>query len=352
MQAEQPINSVDETLLSMLRDLCLPNDASDSLLDIIELLVQHRDAMSNYYDIVLRRSARKGHLHIARLLVDNGCADIHDHDDYALRHAARKGHLHIVRYLLDVGADLHAEDDYALRISATNRHVDIVRLLIEHGADVHVVLNDAIRKSACNGHLDVAKILLQHGANAYTRSAEVIRNIIASGNLDMVMCLVAHVGSAREQCDQALILSAENGQRHIVDYFMYQVDCGRIRESKSKCSLIGHTTFACIFKKELGRRQTIQRELAQAMQAIHKNVQHDDYAPIHTEIVDAVDEEMMSTLRDESTIATRRSSRARRPSARHRMSTAVVRLPFVFTSGVKKSRIHKMANKRTSVPVM
>jgi len=205
------ISNVDETLLSMLRDLCLADNAPNSLLDIIELLVQHRHAMSTHHDVVLRWSARKGHLHIVRLLVDNGFVDIHDHDDYALRHAARKGHLHVVRYLLDVGADVHAEDDYALRVSAINGHVNVVRLL-----------QQAMRKT-------------------------VRPNVIARG----------------------------------------------------------------------------------------------------AEIGDNVEEDTVSTPCDEVPIE-RRSSRARRPSARHRMSIATVRLPPALTSGVKKNRIHQMVSKRTS----
>jgi len=61
-----------------------------------------------------------------------------------LKRAARKGHLHVVQWLLDQGATINFLIDgqprcEALIAAIRGGHLDIVKLLIAHGADVNLV---------------------------------------------------------------------------------------------------------------------------------------------------------------------------------------------------------------------
>jgi hypothetical protein len=83
-----------------------------------------------------------------------------------LHYAAWKGHVEIARLLLQNGADVNAKDRWdrtPLHDAAFQGHVDILHLLVENGADLEAEDDGgwrALHKSALRGHLPFVKELI------------------------------------------------------------------------------------------------------------------------------------------------------------------------------------------------
>jgi len=156
--------------------------------------------------------------------------------DAALRLSAEKGHLHLAKYLVNQGADIHACDDYALRMSAINGHLDVVKYLVELGADIKAISHFAIRYSAENGHLHVVKYLVESGADV------------------------------RACCDYALRWSAVCGRADVVEFLVYEVCYNQTNDFEFKFNkFIRYQSIAGLFEKEYDRRRTIQTTLAEEL---------------------------------------------------------------------------------------
>ena len=103
-------------------------------------------------------AAKKGHVEVARVLLDGGAnknwQDGFTSEKTALMHACARGHIEMVRFLLEAGVKLNMTDfegKTALMHAAGNGHAKIVSLLLEAGADRYLRDNDG--KVAEIGHL-------------------------------------------------------------------------------------------------------------------------------------------------------------------------------------------------------
>lgn len=74
-----------------------------------------------------------GHLAIVRFLLDRYPDLIHVDKSKPLRYAAKRGHIHLVKMLVEAGAQSDSVNNYAVFRSAVNGHVDVVRFLLENG---------------------------------------------------------------------------------------------------------------------------------------------------------------------------------------------------------------------------
>jgi ankyrin repeat protein len=112
-----------------------------------------------------------------------------------LSYAAREGHLHIVRLLLEQGADPNtpeeaAADGLALFWACYGNHLDVVRLLLEHGANP----NAGVDSSGCCLTIGevyhgaqakpVQQLLRRHGAYTppYQMSVQEMKHAIRTGH--------------------------------------------------------------------------------------------------------------------------------------------------------------------------
>lgn len=90
--------------------------------------------------------------------------------------ACDRGHLEIARLLLDRGADVNAFNERWLwrpvHEAAAQGHTKIVRLLIERGADLSVTNHEGLTPlfmAAQGGHTETIRLLLEHGATVDAR---------------------------------------------------------------------------------------------------------------------------------------------------------------------------------------
>ena len=100
------------------------------------------DASKTYREPVLFTAIRKGHIAIAKFLLDNG-AKLNVKGKYKeppLHAAAYSGHKDVIALLLRKGADVNrkgAHGEQALHWAAAKGHGEITRLLVEAGAEVN-----------------------------------------------------------------------------------------------------------------------------------------------------------------------------------------------------------------------
>ena len=119
-------------------------------------------------------SCFKGHLLIARLLLDRGSTAIDEKDgdgDTPFLHACWGGHVEIARLLLDRGSPAIDEKGGVgatpLYLSCFNGHVEIARLLLDRGAAIDEKGGDGdtpLHGACREGKLEIATLLLDRGA--------------------------------------------------------------------------------------------------------------------------------------------------------------------------------------------
>jgi len=216
--------------------LCDLPDLADYLIDARP---QDVDVRGGQYTTAIHAALYKGHLSIARLLIEKG-ADVNsrDNDNLTPLHivaqradasatkpdhspplfmasnngrdnrtstplhlASVTGSLDIVNLLIEYGADpnaLDATQSSPLHLALVNENLDVVRLLIEHGADVNVP-NDKKRTplhlAAVSGSSDVIELLLQKNAAVNTRddrTSTPLHLASVTGNSHIVKLLIGH----------------------------------------------------------------------------------------------------------------------------------------------------------------
>ncbi len=94
----------------------------------------------------LQQASREGDIETVRRCLENG-VDQNEHpgmprEASPLMRAASKGHLDIARLLLEKGANINFSDGdsfTALTLACENKHWDVVKLLAEHGADFTIM---------------------------------------------------------------------------------------------------------------------------------------------------------------------------------------------------------------------
>jgi hypothetical protein len=107
-----------------------------------------------YEGSALVEAARRSHLDIVKLLVDNG-ANVTLNDNEAIINAASSNSIrsfkHIVKY--GAGADVHAQHDRALTEASRNGYLGMVKLLLKYNpprTSVQKAGNEALRYSRMN----------------------------------------------------------------------------------------------------------------------------------------------------------------------------------------------------------
>ena len=95
------------------------------------------------------------------LLSPARCVDVKIIDDRALCSASAKGHVDVARLLLERGGPdkIYVNYGYALVAASKNGHVDLVRLLLERGGSEKVHVKNALRSASANGHVNVVRLL-------------------------------------------------------------------------------------------------------------------------------------------------------------------------------------------------
>jgi ankyrin repeat protein len=196
----------------------------------------------------LVEACRKGHITIAKQLIDNG-ADVNAKsgesfsESYAIASAARNGYAEVVRLLLAHGADVNASGGYgpALQIAAYEGHNEIVETLIEHGAlltDGSGSYGGPVQAAVLGDHVDTLELVVAAGAdvNMIAGAAHVtgggvrlsgspIQGAVSSSNIAMVDWLLEHgadvnlCGNRRRwsSAGPPLSLAAETGNLHMVN---------------------------------------------------------------------------------------------------------------------------------------
>ena len=178
----------------------------------------------------LHWAAEKGHLAMARLLLEKG-ADINakdDDDETALHRAAWSGYDGVVRLLLEKGADINAkscDNETALYSAANFGHKGVIRLLLEKGADINA--KDfrgytALHIAAECGHEGVVRLLLNIGAhiNAKDKDNETALHMAAryghGGVIRLLLNLGVHMNAKRAGNKTALHIAVENEDEEAV----------------------------------------------------------------------------------------------------------------------------------------
>ena len=158
----------------------------------------------------LHVASRRGHAHIALLLLEHG-ADAKAQDDKKrtpLVVASEIGHVEVVRALLEHGADTEAQDNEKrtpLLLASRVGNVEVARVLLEHGADTEAQDNEKLTPlllASKGGQVEVARVLLEHGVDTEVRDERDFSPLdwaSAVGHTELVRVLLKHGVNAKAQ---------------------------------------------------------------------------------------------------------------------------------------------------------
>lgn len=145
-------------------------------------------------------AAKKGHVEIARLLINAGAKIDEKVMATPLAIAANYGHVDMVELLIKHGAKI---DDHETTLSRTplhnavhRGHKAVVELLLKCGADIEAKDcrdNTALSIACTMGHIEVVTALLEHGANPNHASKDggtPLQNICAMGNIALLKLIL------------------------------------------------------------------------------------------------------------------------------------------------------------------
>jgi uncharacterized protein len=139
------------------------------LVTIMPVTIQS-DVMVDWMPAIIKFSKKGDRLQVWKLIESGANVNAKDYsNNTALIWALCKGHVEIARFLIEKGADVDARGTTtALIMAAAFGHKEILKLLIDKGADVNLVSPggvSALMLAAYMGELEAVKILLDKGAN-------------------------------------------------------------------------------------------------------------------------------------------------------------------------------------------
>jgi len=154
-------------------DSALSNAAWKGHIEIARILLDRGadtevGAGKDAYGTALHRACWQGNQEMAALLLDHGAKmdSVNNSDDTPLEFAVGEGHLEVARFLLDRGANPNKGN--ALSSAAREGRIEIARLLLDRGAEVGM----AIHRAAEMGYLDLVELLLKYKIDRSLRNDE------------------------------------------------------------------------------------------------------------------------------------------------------------------------------------
>lgn len=130
----------------------------------------------NYHGGNLWEYIRDGEIEVVRKELKKGNFDPNDYN--LADTAALNNRIDILKMLIEAGVNVHAKSEMALRSAARRGHLEIVKLLIEDcGADIHALDDGPLRWAAEIGQYETIKYLIEKGANIHARDDEAFKSI-------------------------------------------------------------------------------------------------------------------------------------------------------------------------------
>ena len=161
------------------------------------------DARGGRYTTATHAALYRGHLSIARILIENG-AEVNSPDadgSTPLHVAAQNGHSELVGLLLSFNADVNATKSGhspPLVIASRKGNLEVIRLLLDHGANVNVhddKSSTPLHITSGNGQFNAVLSLLEYGANVYAldnHASTPLHLASVKGNPAVVDSLIQH----------------------------------------------------------------------------------------------------------------------------------------------------------------
>lgn len=169
--------------------------------------------------------------------------------------AARTGDIAKVKTLLDQGVDVNTKNRYgatALSYASDKGHIELARLLIERGADVNAADTfysaPPITWALMNGHTEVVKLLLQKGANA----DDALLGSLEAENVDTVKLVLENSKPSAKALSDALEYATQQKNEALLKLLR---DAGAVPhpvESEFKVEAESLKKFAGKFKNQEG----------------------------------------------------------------------------------------------------
>lgn len=216
---------------------------------IIDEVLNHFTREDGQITTPLIIAARTGEEKVVHVLLNNFNVEVEQtgtvkFDGYVIEKAtplwcaAGAGHFGIVKLLIEHDADVNhptQTNSTPLRAACFEGRLDIVKYLIQCKADINIANkynNTCLMISSYKGHLDVVSYLLSQGADPDCVAhcgATALHFAAECGHLRLVGGLVKSNASMlkNEHGMTPLLVAAECGKSHIVDYFVSLTTCSR-----------------------------------------------------------------------------------------------------------------------------
>jgi len=146
-----------------------------------------------------------------------------------LTRAAKKGHVPVARYLVECGADKEAltDSETSLHVASREGHIDVVRMLIEHGANKNSRTTNGgwtpLMVASADGRVVVVEYLLEQGCELDTASVSgwtALHAVALSGVLEVAQLLLrfgAQIDVRDEDGDTPFDVATQFGHHDIAN---------------------------------------------------------------------------------------------------------------------------------------
>ena len=224
---------------------------------LVEHLIDNRSMDVNTrggrYVTPLHAALNKGHLDIARLLIEHG-ANVNAQDDEAsspLRMALYFRQFDVVPPLLRKGADANVRlnrhsESTPLHIASCSGHPIVIKSLLEYGAQVNVWDGKGrtpLHIASNNGDSNAVQLLLEYEADVTSQDKKgftPLHLVSIKGNLEIVKLLVEH-GADVNVPDSKLLTplhhALTNGNRNVTEFLITHDGDVKARDNKSSTPL-------------------------------------------------------------------------------------------------------------------
>jgi len=200
---DPPVNNVSNKSMSDNMIYAVKEGQTNTVKRLLEKGV-NVDLKDKDGDTLLISAIRRGHLDVAKVLIDSG-ADLEYHEKRnswtPLIIAASWGYIDIVNKLIEHKADLNSQGqngDTAMYVACETKY-DVIKLLLENGADPNISTklgSTALMTAAFYNKPKTVKLLLDYGANPdsreYRGQTALMRATELYGNPDILRLLLEY----------------------------------------------------------------------------------------------------------------------------------------------------------------